>query len=65
MSRRRQEDTGIDQYFLQQLDDAGIDRRTTKRNVTTAKSGLLRGDLWISTVPHTDSKFEEKIVALI
>lgn len=62
---RRREDTDIDQNLYPKLSDAGIPLVQVRRNISTDKSGRLRGDLWISTLPDKDPNFEKRIVSLI
>lgn len=65
MIRKRQEDTFIDQLVYPKLELLGIPRAYIKRNVTTDKSGLKRGDLWISDVEYTHPDFDHRILCLI
>ena len=64
-SRKKQEDTFIDQILYPKLEDIGIPRIQLKRNVSTAKSGMKRGDLWVSTSDYNHPDFEKNIIALI
>lgn len=65
MSRKKQEDTFIDQLVYPKLELLGIPRTFIKRNVTTDKSGRQRGDLWISDVEYTSPDFDHRILALV
>ena len=65
MSRRKQEDTFIDQLVYPRLELLNIHREFIKRNVTTDKSGRQRGDLWIADIPYTDPNYESHILSLI
>lgn len=65
MPRIRREDTDMDQYLHSRLDEVGVPRNQTRRNAATRRTTPRRGDLWISAVPHTDPRFDEKIVGLI
>ncbi len=62
---KRQEANDIVQYLLPQLAEVGITVDYCKVDVTTEKSGSLRGDVWISTSKQKDSSFEKNITSLI
>ncbi|ONF95991.1 HsdM family class I SAM-dependent methyltransferase [Sphingomonas jeddahensis] len=62
---RRLEDTHIDQYMRARFDELGIPWVQTRRNAATARSGQLRGDIWVSRTTHDSPNFEAQIVALI
>ncbi|MDA2920659.1 N-6 DNA methylase [Desulfobacterota bacterium AH_259_B03_O07] len=63
--RKKQEDTFIDQVLYPKLELIGIDRKYIKRNVSTTRSGMKRGDIWIADVEYSSSDFEERILCLI
>ena len=65
MPRQRQEDTDIDQHVYPRLHDLGIPRENIKRDISTNKTGRLRGDLWIADVQHAHHQFNKRILALI
>ena len=63
--RKKQEDTFIDQLLYPKLEQLGIERRFIKRNVSTLKSGMQRGDLWIADTDYSSPDFEKRILCLI
>lgn len=62
---KRREDTDIDHHFLPGLREAGIDPRNLRRNEATKLTSPLRGEFWISLLPHTHPEYESAIVALV
>ncbi|MBU1318797.1 MAG: SAM-dependent methyltransferase [candidate division Zixibacteria bacterium] len=62
---KRQEANDVVQFLLPELEKAGIARANMKVDVTTQRSGLKRGDVWVSRFPQSDKRFEKGIIALI
>ena len=62
---KRREDTDIDHFLIPVLGDAGIEPKFLRRNEATQYTTPLRGDFWVSTLPHAHPDYEDAIVALI
>lgn len=62
---KREETNDIVQYLYPMLNVVGIERIYCKQDVTTPKSLIKRGDIWISLSKQDHSDFEKSIIALI
>lgn len=62
---KKEEANDIVQYLLPKLEKEGIKQYYCKIDVTTKKSVLQRGDIWVSLKKHDSNDFEKNVVALI
>jgi type I restriction enzyme M protein len=62
---KKEETNDIVQYLIPTLESLNIPKVNCKVDVTTEKSGMKRGDVWVSLVPQSRIDFEKNIVALI
>jgi type I restriction enzyme M protein len=62
---KKDETNDIVQYLIPTLEKVGIKHEYCKIDVTTEKSGNLRGDIWVSLSKFQDKDFEKNIIGLI
>lgn len=63
---KKEETNDIVQNLYGLLEEVGIDKKFCKQDVTTQRTLLQRGDVWISLSENTNKKeFENNIIALI
>jgi len=62
---KKEETNDIIQFLIPALEKVGIKREFCKIDVTTEKSGNLRGDIWISLKQFNTQDFEKNIIGLI
>jgi type I restriction-modification system DNA methylase subunit len=62
---KKEETNDIVKYLIPKLDAVGISKENYKVDVRTEKTGLKRGDVWISKKKQGERSFDKNIRALI